>query len=68
MLHYAIIFFVIALVATVLGFSQVAGLSCSIDYLFAVLAVIFLAVSLLTRVDRRDHAKDLRRRGFRRIL
>jgi uncharacterized membrane protein YtjA (UPF0391 family) len=47
MLHYAIVFFVIALVAAVLGFNGVAGLSANIGWLFAVLALVFLAVALI---------------------
>jgi len=49
MLHYALVFFVIALVAAMLGFGGVAGLSAQFGYLFAVLAVVFLAVGLLGR-------------------
>ena len=48
MLHYAVVFFVISLIAAVLGFRGVAGLSANIGYLFAMLAVIFLLVALLT--------------------
>lgn len=48
MLHYAIIFFVIALIAAVLGARGVAGLSAQIGYLFVGVAVIFLVVALLT--------------------
>lgn len=48
MLHYAVVFFVIALIAAVLGFRGVAGLSAEIGWLFAVLAVIALAVALLS--------------------
>ena len=47
MLSWAIVFFVIALIAAVLGFRGVAGLSANIGYLFAVLAVIMLVVGLL---------------------
>ncbi|HEY2774125.1 MAG TPA: DUF1328 domain-containing protein [Candidatus Binatia bacterium] len=47
MLHYAIVFFVIALIAAVLGFNGVAGMSAQIGWLFAVLALIFLVVALL---------------------
>lgn len=47
MLHYAVVFFVIALIASLLGFGGVAGLSAQIGWLFAVVAVIFLAVALL---------------------
>jgi uncharacterized membrane protein YtjA (UPF0391 family) len=47
MIHYALVFFVVALVAAVLGFRGVAGMSANFGYLFAVLAVILLAVSIL---------------------
>ena len=45
MLHYAVVFFVVALIASVLGFNGVAGLSAEIGWLFAVLALVFLAVT-----------------------
>ena len=48
MLHYAIVFFIIALIASVLGFRGVAGLSANIGWLFAVLAVVILCVALVT--------------------
>jgi uncharacterized membrane protein YtjA (UPF0391 family) len=48
MLHYAVVFFVIALIASLLGFGGVAGLSAQIGWMFAVVAVIFLAVALLS--------------------
>jgi uncharacterized membrane protein YtjA (UPF0391 family) len=48
MLHWDLVFFVIALVASLLGFGGVAGLSYRIGYLFAVLAVIFLVVWMVT--------------------
>jgi uncharacterized membrane protein YtjA (UPF0391 family) len=48
MLHYAYVFFVIALVAALLGFRGVAGLSAEFGWIFVVVAVIFLAVGLLT--------------------
>ena len=44
MLHYALVFFVIALVAALMGFGGVAGLSAQFGYLFA---VIMLLVGLL---------------------
>lgn len=47
MLHYAVIFFVVALIASLLGFGGVAGMSAQIGWLFAVIAVIFLAVAVL---------------------
>ena len=47
MMQYALTFFVIALVAALLGFGGVAGLSAQFGYLFAVIAVIMLVVGLL---------------------
>jgi len=38
---------VVALIAAVLGFNGIAGLSANIGWLFAVLALVFLAVALL---------------------
>jgi uncharacterized membrane protein YtjA (UPF0391 family) len=40
-------FFVVAIVAALLGFNQVAGPSAGIDRLFAILAVVFLLIYLL---------------------
>jgi uncharacterized membrane protein YtjA (UPF0391 family) len=48
MLHYAVTFFVIALIAAVLGLNGIAGMSAQIGWFFAVLAVVLLAVALLT--------------------
>lgn len=48
MLSWAITFFIISLIAAVLGLRGVAGLSAEIGYLFAVLAVVFLVIALLT--------------------
>ena len=48
MLHWALVFFMIALVAALLGFRGVAGLSAEFGWIFVVVAVIFLAVGLLT--------------------
>ncbi len=48
MLNYAVTFFVIALIASALGFGGIAGLSAQIGWLFAVLALVFLAVALLS--------------------
>ncbi len=47
MLSWALVFFIVALIAAVLGFQGIAGLSAEIGWLFAVLAVIFLVVALL---------------------
>jgi len=48
MLSYAITFFIISLIAALLGFGGVAGLSYQIGYLFVAIAVIFLIVALVT--------------------
>jgi uncharacterized membrane protein YtjA (UPF0391 family) len=45
-LHWALIFFIIALVASLLGFQGVAGMSAQFGKLFALLAVVFLIVYL----------------------
>ena len=46
MFNYAVGFFVIALVASLLGFGGVAGLTAQIGWFFAVVAVILLAIAL----------------------
>lgn len=48
MLHWALVFFVIAVVLALLGFRQAAGMSYQIGYLFAVLAIVFLLFYLFT--------------------
>jgi uncharacterized membrane protein YtjA (UPF0391 family) len=48
MLQWALTFFVIALIAAVLGFRGVAGMSAEIGYIFVVVAVIFIVVALLS--------------------
>jgi uncharacterized membrane protein YtjA (UPF0391 family) len=48
MFQYAAGFFLIALVASLLGFGGVAGLSAQIGWFFAVVAVIMLAIALLS--------------------
>ena len=47
MLQWALTFFVIALIAALLGFGGVAGLSAEIGYVFAILSVIFLVVAMV---------------------
>lgn len=47
MFRWAIIFAVIALLASVLGFGGVAGLSQNFAYIFLVVAVILFAVSFI---------------------
>jgi uncharacterized membrane protein YtjA (UPF0391 family) len=46
-IHYALVFFVIALVAAILGFRGVAGMSAQLGYVFALIAVVLLVVSFL---------------------
>lgn len=48
MFRYALSFFVVALIASLLGFGGLAGLSAQIGWICGVLAVIFLAVALLS--------------------
>jgi uncharacterized membrane protein YtjA (UPF0391 family) len=48
MLHWALIFFVVALVAALLGFRGVAGMSAQFGYLFAILAVVMLVIYFVT--------------------
>ena len=49
MLNWAITFFVIALIAALLGFGGVAGMSADIGWLLAVLGIVVLAIGLLSR-------------------
>jgi uncharacterized membrane protein YtjA (UPF0391 family) len=49
MLNWAVTFFVIAIIAALLGFGGVAGMSADIGWLLAVLAVVVLAIGLLGR-------------------
>lgn len=48
MLYYALVFFVIAIVALFLGIRGVAGLSVEIGYFLAVIAIIFLVIAFIT--------------------
>ena len=48
MISYALTFFIISLIAALLGFGGIAGLSYQIGYLFAVLALIFLIVAIFS--------------------
>ena len=48
MLSWALTFFVLALIAAALGFGNIAGLSAQVGWICVVLAIIFLAVGLLT--------------------
>ena len=47
MLSWALTFFVVALIASLLGFGGVAGMSAEVGWIFAVLAVILLVVGLI---------------------
>jgi uncharacterized membrane protein YtjA (UPF0391 family) len=49
MLNMAITFFVVAIIAALLGFGGVAGMSANIGWLLAVLGVVVLAIGLLGR-------------------
>jgi uncharacterized membrane protein YtjA (UPF0391 family) len=49
MLNWAVTFFVIAIIAALLGFGGVAGMSADIGWLLAVLGVVVLAIGLLGR-------------------
>jgi uncharacterized membrane protein YtjA (UPF0391 family) len=49
MLNWAITFFVIALIAALLGFGGVAGMSAHIGWLLLVLGVVVLAMGVLGR-------------------
>jgi uncharacterized membrane protein YtjA (UPF0391 family) len=49
MLRLAIIFFVIAIIAILLGFGGVGALASEIGYFLAVLALIFFVINLVTR-------------------
>lgn len=49
MFRWAIIFAIIALIASFLGFGNIAGLSSSFAYIFLVVAVILFIVAFITR-------------------
>ena len=48
MLHYAVTFFIVAIVATLLGMRGIAGLSAEIGYVLVMVAIIFLVIAFLT--------------------
>lgn len=48
MLSWALTFFIVALIAAALGFGGVAGMSADIGWLFAVIGVILLVVSMVS--------------------
>ncbi|WP_409019640.1 DUF1328 domain-containing protein [Brevundimonas vesicularis] len=47
MLRWAIIFFIVALVAAVLGFGNISGLSFEIAKFIAIIAIILFVISLV---------------------
>jgi uncharacterized membrane protein YtjA (UPF0391 family) len=49
MLSWAITFFIIAIIAALLGFGGVAGMSANIAWLLLVAGVVILAIGLLSR-------------------
>ncbi len=48
MLSWAVTFFLISVLAAVLGLRRIAGLTAEAGYLFVVLAVVFLVVAAVT--------------------
>ena len=48
MLSWALSFFVLALIAAILGFSGVAGMSAEVGWILVVVAVVLLLVGLLS--------------------
>ena len=48
MLNWALMFFVVAIIAAALGVGGVAGMSAHIGWLLAVIGVIVIVVSMLT--------------------
>ena len=49
MLHYAIIFFVIAIIAAVLGFSVIAGAASNVAWILFVVFLILAVVSMFRK-------------------
>lgn len=47
MLHYAVMFFVLALIASALGLGGVAGLSAQLGWFFGTVAVAMLIIALV---------------------
>jgi uncharacterized membrane protein YtjA (UPF0391 family) len=48
MFNYAVTFFVLAIIASVLGFGGVAGLSAQVGWFFAVVGVALLVLAVVT--------------------
>ena len=49
MLHYAVVFFVIAIIAAVLGFSGIAGAASNIAWILFVVFLILAVISLFRK-------------------
>lgn len=49
MFNWAVTFFVIAIIAAILGFTGVAGMSADIGWMLAVVGVVVLAIGLIGR-------------------
>jgi uncharacterized membrane protein YtjA (UPF0391 family) len=49
MLHYAVVFFVIAIIAALLGFSGIAGAASNIAWILFVIFLVLGVVSLIRR-------------------
>lgn len=47
MLHWALIFFVVAIIASVLGARGVAGMSAQVGYVLVVIAIVFVVLAFL---------------------
>lgn len=47
MLYYAIVFFVLALIATALGFTTLGGMAATIAKFLAILFVVLFVISLI---------------------
>jgi uncharacterized membrane protein YtjA (UPF0391 family) len=48
MLSWAVTFFLVSILAAVLGLRGITGLTAEMGYIFVVLAVVFLVVALVT--------------------
>ncbi len=68
MSHHAVVFFEIALIASLLGFGGVAGLSAQMGWIFAVIAVIFLAVAVFNGRGARGSVSVPERARIQRLM
>ena len=57
MLHYALVFLVVALIAGLLGVSGVAAMATQIAYVLFVIAVVLFLVHVLTETNRQPRAR-----------